>query len=54
MVDIDGISLDKVDYMKSRDDIYNILCMKYAFQWRGYHIWLSWQWIFPITHNNLV
>ena len=35
MVDIDGISSDKVGWMKSRDDIYNRLCMTYAFQWRG-------------------
>ena len=32
MVGIDGIFLDKVEWMKSRDDIYNILFMIYAFQ----------------------
>ena len=33
MVDIDGIFSDKVEWIKSRDAIYNILCMTYAFQW---------------------
>ena len=42
MVYINGIYLDKVEWMNSRDDIYNRLCMTYAFQWQGYPIWFSW------------
>ena len=32
MVDIDGIFLDKFEWINSRNDIYNILFMIYAFQ----------------------
>ena len=35
MVDIYGIFSDNFEWMKIRDDIYNRLCMTYAFQWRG-------------------
>ena len=32
MVDIDGMFWDKVEGIKSRNNIYNRLCMIYAFQ----------------------